>query len=195
MVNKENTQIVLASQSPRRKELLKNLIVSFKCMPAKINEVIEEGKSPQLIVESLANQKALHIVEKINANNLIVIGADTIVVIDDCILGKPTTKSHAMEMMQRLQGRTHDVFTGVVMVNTATNQKLQRHAKTAVTFDKMTTKEIATYVASGEPFDKAGGYGIQGLAGKYITGISGCYYNVVGFPLNLCKNMLDELMR
>jgi septum formation protein len=86
-------------------------------------------------------------------------------------------------------------MTGVVMINMKTNKKIKRHAQTMVRFDEMTEEEIATYVDSGEPFDKAGGYGIQGLAGKFIKEIAGCYYNVVGFPLNLCKNMLDEIIK
>jgi septum formation protein len=175
-------KIILASASPRRYELLKQIKIPFTVQVSKINEnKIKMGK-PQNWVQNLALEKALDVAQSIDEG--LVIGADTVVVKENRVLGKPLTSEEAMSMLNFLSGSTHQVMTGIAIVN-AVNQRIFTDVEiTTVKFRNLTEQEIYSYVASGEPMDKAGAYGIQGLGALLVEGITGCYFNVVGLPLN-----------
>lgn len=175
-------KIILASASPRRYELLKQIKIPFTVQVSKINEnKINMGK-PQNWVQNLALEKALDVAQSIDEG--LVIGADTVVVKENRVLGKPLTSEEAMSMLNFLSGSTHQVMTGIAIVN-AVNQRIFTDVEiTTVKFRNLTEQEIYSYVASGEPMDKAGAYGIQGLGALLVEGITGCYFNVVGLPLN-----------
>ena len=180
--------IILASGSPRRRELLAQAGFEFKVEVSNADEnVIEE--SPEQMVEELAARKAEAVVRLHNKaeDNCLVIGADTIVVLEGKVLGKPVDEEHAKTMLASLSGRTHQVYTGVALfyVKKGTVEKRETfHECTDVTMVSMSEQEIADYVASGDPLDKAGAYGIQGPAAVFISGIKGDYYNVVGLPIS-----------
>lgn len=180
--------IILASGSPRRRELLAQAGFEFKVEVSNADEnVLEE--SPVEMVEELAARKAKAVVNLHDQkeDNCLIIGADTIVVLDGKILGKPSDEEDAKAMLASLSGRTHQVYTGVAlfMVKEGMIEKKKTfHECTDVTMVPMTEKEIAEYVASGDPMDKAGAYGIQGPAAVFISGIRGDYYNVVGLPIS-----------
>ena len=176
--------LILASSSPRRRALLETLGVAFDIIVDAVDETVEGGKSPAETVRSLASRKA----EPVSARNVdrLVLAADTIVVIDGRILGKPSSESEAVQMLSDLSGRTHEVLTGVALFHSKGGRKIVDHEVTEVTFDSLNDDEIADYVAGGSPMDKAGGYGIQDDRGSlFIRRISGDYYNVVGLPLSL----------
>jgi len=189
--------IVLASASPRRQELLRNAGIAFTVQPADINEAPLAGESPRDCAERLAREKALAV---FRARPLdYVLGADTIVVVDGAILGKPRDADDAVRMLRLLSGRTHAVITGVCVVNpVASGQRsvagktdlLTASETTSVTFFELSADEIRDYVATGEPMDKAGGYAIQGMASRWIPRIEGDYSNVVGLPVALVYRML-----
>ena len=179
---------ILASGSPRRRELLSKVIPEFEVIPAEGEETCS-SKEPSKIVEELSFQKASEIFHKILMGSnepIVVIGADTVVSYKYRVLGKPAGKQEAVEMVGLLQGRTHSVFTGVTLFFVEDNEP--RHVTfsecTRVHVSPMTEDEIWEYADSGEPLDKAGAYGIQGLFGKYISRIDGDYYNVVGLPIS-----------
>ncbi len=190
---------ILASGSPRRKELLSKVVPEFEIIPAVSEENCDKDE-PSEIVEELSFQKASEIFHKNlteSREGFVVIGADTVVSYNHRVLGKPSGSREAFEMVKMLQGQTHSVFTGVTLFFADNNEI--KHVTfsecTKVHVAKMTDEEIQEYVDSGEPLDKAGAYGIQGLFGKYITGIDGDFYNVVGLPvarlyLELKKNEL-----
>ncbi len=180
-------QVILASGSPRRKELLKNLVRDFTVIPSDIPEVA--AGTPVRQVEKLAADKAKDIAEK--HSEAIVIGADTIVVIGKTILGKPRDAADAARMLEMLSGKTHKVYTGVAVV--CDEKTIIRSAVTKVTFNSLGTSEIDEYIKTGEPMDKAGAYGIQGYGGKFIKKIDGCYFNVMGFPQSIVYEMLKEI--
>ncbi|MFQ6607710.1 MAG: Maf family protein [Fidelibacterota bacterium] len=172
---------ILASQSPRRKELLKKLEIKFEVYPSNIEETLDNYQKPEIIAEDLSRQKANDVA--IHFPDKIVIGADTIVVIDHEILGKPTDHAHAVKMLRRLSGRTHEVYTGVTLVRLSRNAEFSFSERTEVTFHTLSTEEINAYVKSNPPLDKAGGYGIQDWEAKFVDTFSGCRDNVIGFPL------------
>lgn len=179
--------LILASGSPRRKKLLSMLGLSFEVISSEIEEVIDPGKKPSEIVEYLAYQKGVSVAE--NRPNSLVIAADTIVVLNNKILGQPADKSEAIEMLQSLSGRSHEVYTGVVLIKTGKFAEVIReirfHERTKVTFASLSESEILEYVQTGNPLDKAGAYGIQDERGAlYISGIEGDFYNVVGLPVH-----------
>ena len=180
--------IILASGSPRRRELLEQAGFEFKVEVSNADEnVIEE--SPEQMVEELAARKAEAVVRLHNKkeDTCLVIGADTIVVLDGKILGKPSDGEDAKAMLTSLAGRTHQVYTGVALFwikEGVIEKKKTFHECTDVTMVSMTEQEIADYVASDDPMDKAGAYGIQGPAAVFISGIRGDYYNVVGLPIS-----------
>jgi septum formation protein len=192
--------LVLASASPRRRELLTQAGFTFQVHPAHIPEDPLPGEDPIAYVVRLAREKA-HVVfrELIAANEsqitggngetLAVLGADTTVAIDKVILGKPEDAADAARMLRTLSGRTHHVMTGVALV-TAERTEVAAEV-TAVRFLTLSEQEIAAYVASGEPMDKAGAYGIQGLAARWVPRVEGCYFNVVGLPLALVTTLLE----
>ena len=172
-------KLVLASKSPRRSEILKNAGIKFTVRVADADETIPEGTKPEDAVVFLAARKALA-VER--ADDETVLGADTIVVLDDKILGKPKDREDAFNMLSGLSGRVHSVFTGVCAVGNGTSLTFAEETK--VKFYSLTDDEINEYLDTDEPYDKAGAYGIQGIASKFIQGIEGDYFNVVGLPVS-----------
>lgn len=180
--------LVLASASPRRQELLRNAGISFEVQPADIPEDPLPGESAQECAERLAREKALAIAGKRPVD--VVLGADTVVVIDGQILGKPADAADAARMLRLLAGRKHEVITGVCLV--VRGQWSVASETTVVTMSAIGDAQIADYVASGEPMDKAGAYAIQGIASRWIPGIEGDYSNVVGLPVALVSRMLRE---
>jgi len=186
-------RLVLASASPRRRELLSQAGFSFEVRPAHINEDYRPEEDPIAYVVRLAREKALAIYEQLEDPEAIVLGADTTVTLDGHILAKPDDSSDAGRMLRMLSGRTHRVITGVAF---ATYFGTEVAAEvTGVQFRTLTDEEIAAYIATGEPMDKAGAYGIQGYAAKWIPRIEGCYFNVVGLPLALVSTMLETHLR
>lgn len=176
-------RIILASGSPRRRELMSQIGLQFTVMPSHVEEVIRYT-SPDQIVEDLSRQKAEDIAARWEPGT-IVIGADTVVAIDGEILGKPHTVANAENMLSKLQGRTHQVYTGVTIMERAEggNRSVTFSERTDVHVYPMTREEIHAYAVTGDPLDKAGAYGIQGAFAAYVQGITGDYYNVVGLPI------------
>ncbi len=191
--------LVLASFSPRRQELLRNAGIPCTVYPANIPELPLAGEHPRACAERLAREKARATLRQQAGN--VVLGADTIVVVDDEILGKPRDQADARRMLRRLSGRTHQVITGVCLVRPPLgtgNQKVgtgfedTRSETTLVTMTNLSDDDIQAYIATGEPMDKAGAYAIQGIASRWIPRIEGDYCNVVGLPVALVHRMLQE---
>jgi septum formation protein len=186
-------KLVLASNSPRRIELLRNAGLDFEVIPSDIDEGLPiPGELPEEYAQRLARAKALHVAARSPSGSL-VLGADTIVTISGLILGKPSGPSDAARMLSLLSGQTHEVITAICLVRAPDQIAALKHQTTFVTFCKLTGDEIHAYVASHEPFDKAGAYAIQGLASRFVTQISGCYFNVVGLPVPLLYEVLKTL--
>lgn len=182
-------KLILASSSPRRQELLCKEGIEFEVCPANIPEEQRPGEPPVDYAVRLAQEKALKIAAKFP--DAFVLGADTIVVVDGEILGKPASPQDAARMLAMLSGRTHQVITAVSLV--APGKRIDtRSLTTAVHFRALTSQEIEQYVAGGEPMDKAGAYAIQGGAAPWVTRLEGDYSNVVGLPLPLVKEMLRD---
>ncbi len=185
--------LILASGSPRRKELFTQAGLDFKVDVSDVEEIFDLNLSPEAIVQELSQQKAEAIAQKYE--NAYVVGADTIVVLDGNILGKPENEAHAESMLAILSGRTHDVFTGFSVIEKPEGRHFSGFEKTAVTFKPLTRTEISAYVATGSPMDKAGAYGIQDGSAIFVEKIAGCFYNVVGFPLfrfyEVCRKELS----
>jgi septum formation protein len=190
--------LILASASPRRRDLLEQIGLTFEVETADIDETPQIGEEPIAYVKRLAEHKAASVFARHNADpsreRLIVLGADTTVVCAGQILGKPGDETEAASMLRLLSGRTHQVITGVALV-TATAPPLVEAEVTDVDVAALSDHQIAEYVATGEPMGKAGAYGIQGRAARFIPRISGCYFNVVGLPLARVTAMLGELKR
>ncbi len=183
-------KIILASQSPRRRELLERMgIRKFEICPARGEEVAEPGMAPDRLVNALSRQKAAEVALQAEWEDLI-IAADTVVAIDGMILGKPTDERAAEEMLRRLSGRSHQVYTGLTL-RRGSDIRTQ-HEQTEVRFRPLSWEEIRAYVATGEPMDKAGAYGIQGYGAMLVEGISGDFYNVMGLPVCRLRRMLKE---
>ena len=189
-----NKKIILASASPRRRELLTQIGLTFEVVVSETEEKITSTE-PAKVVEELSIQKAEAVWEKLAQNHNIVIGADTVVACDGKILGKPADVENAVEMLRLLQGRGHEVYTGVTVLYEEDGEKksLTFHEKTTVHFYPMTEAQIREYVATGDPMDKAGSYGIQGFCARYIRGIEGDYNNVVGLPAGRVYQELHKL--
>ncbi|MCD6452464.1 MAG: septum formation inhibitor Maf [Acidobacteria bacterium] len=177
------SRIVLASSSPRRISLLKMLGVTFEPVPASIVEEKREGEEPADFARRIAKEKAFQVAERVKAE--FVIAADTVVVIDGEVLGKPEDENEARRMLEKLSGRTHKVITAVALYKKESGELLLDHKETLVRFTVLSKAEIDWYIRTGEPMDKAGAYGIQGLGSLFIERIDGCYTNVVGLPLPL----------
>jgi len=182
-------RLILASNSPRRQELLRNAGYTFEVRPSSVREERSAAESPQDYVRRLAAEKALSAAGEAAAGSL-VIGADTEVVVDSTVLGKPAGAADAARMLRALSGRSHEVITGVCLVEAPDRIHAVQHATTQVWFRPLDEAEIGAYVATGEPFDKAGAYAIQGRASRFVTRIEGCYFNVVGLPVALVDAML-----
>jgi septum formation protein len=186
--------LVLASASPRRRELLAQAGFAFSVRPAQIPEEPRENEDSITYVTRLAREKADAVFREISSESgppPLVLGADTTVTLDNHILGKPADAPDAVRILQLLSGRTHLVITGVAVV-TAQGTEVAAEV-TAVRFLSLSDREIDDYVATGEPMDKAGAYAIQGRAARWIPRIEGCYFNVVGLPLALVASMLEPL--
>jgi septum formation protein len=186
--------LVLASASPRRQELLRNACIPFTLQPAEIDETPLDGELPRACAERLAQKKALAVAR--NRPEDCVLGADTIVVIDGEILNKPQDAGDATRMLRLLSGRTHEVITAVCIMRPAIRpgERARTASETTrVTMCEISDAEIADYIATGEPMDKAGGYAIQGIASRWIPRIEGDYCNVVGLPVALVFRMLREM--
>lgn len=184
-------KIILASSSPRRKQLLEQIGLEFDIITSDIEENIEKNENAGQLVERLALNKALDVAQRTQTRNL-VIGADTVVCKEQEILGKPRDKQEAYEMLKALSGRTHKVMTGVAIVEAPNGKSLVMHEETSVKFRDLSDDEIKEYIATGEPMDKAGSYGVQGKGALFIEKIDGCYFNVVGLPLSKFCIMIKE---
>ena len=183
--------LVLASASPRRQELLRFAGLKFKTIPAHVDENYSEGETPQQHVRRLAQEKALLIARKYP--RAWVLGADTIVVIDGLILGKPKNKTQAKEMLKKLSGREHKVFTGFTIAHVASKIKQTKVIQSVVKFKMISAAELEGYIACDEPYDKAGGYAVQGRGAYLIQAIRGSYTNVIGLPLCEVLETLKKL--
>ena len=181
-------KLILASKSPRRRELLSMINLDFEVEVCGDPEIVPSNASPEEIVCALGLQKAESIFKK--HPNDCVIGADTLVFFDDTRLGKPRDTNEARDYLRRLQGRSHRVLTGLALIYP--NGRDVRVCETEVTFAPMTQVEIDRYVSTGEPMDKAGAYGIQGPGGIFVTGVKGNYFNVMGMPIQLLYQMLVD---
>ena len=180
--------IILASSSPRRRELLSMIGLNYVIETSGEEEVQPHGLPPAEFVKTLALQKAQPVADLHPGD--CVIGADTIVYLEGDILGKPHTPDVAKAYLRRMQGKQHVVFTGVAVLK---KRKVDvRHCETTVTFAPMTEREIDAYVATGEPLDKAGAYGVQGLGGIFVERVEGNYFNVIGLPLPMLYSMLID---
>src|SRR6266404_2616594 len=189
---KNTMKLILASASPRRAEILRSAGLQFAVLSSAVDETPIPTESPQELVRRLALVKA----ELVAARALgpaIVIAADTIVVLEGTILGKPRTSEDARQMLEKLSGRTHSVMTGVTLIRLPDVERREFIETTQVHFASISNEEIVKYLSSGEPFDKAGAYAIQGLGGRFIPRIDGCYFNVVGLPLSRLYHELSLL--
>jgi len=184
-------KVILASASPRRKVLFKLIGIKAVQMPAHINESIIY-KNPRKLVISHAIQKAKKIEKKVDCD-CVIVAADTIVYLDKKILGKPANIDQMREFLIELSGNYHYVFTGIAIAYK--NRIYSDYEKTRVEFDNLSSSEIEDYIKTREPFDKAGAYGIQGYGSQFIKKISGCYFNVMGFPISMFYQMLKEIFK
>ncbi len=183
-------RVILASKSPRRCEILTTLGVSFEIVVSQADETCFET-DPAKLVEILSRRKAEAVLAGGDfGDDTLIIGCDTVVAIDGKILGKPKDGADAERMLHLLSGRTHEVFSGLTMLYNG--KVITSHDRTEVRFVSMTDCEIRDYIASGEPNDKAGAYAIQGAGARFIAGINGCYYNVVGLPVALLTRLIRE---
>ncbi len=187
--------IILASASERRQELLKRILEDFQIIVSDFDESsIPFKDNISSYVMNLAEGKARSVSKKImDQDNNLVIGCDTLVAFNNKILGKPKDKKDAFEMLQALSGNEHEVYSGLAILDVKSNKIIKDFVCTKVKFSKLTSLQIEKYVNTGDPMDKAGAYGIQGKAGVFVENINGCYYNVVGLPLNKLNSMLMEM--
>ena len=186
-------RFILASASPRRREILENISLDFEIIADESEEIMIEGEKPYDTVKRLAMQKAKNIAAGIESGeNTIVIGADTVVSIDGKILGKPKDEIEAKDMLLTLSGRINTVYTGLAVIETQSGKEVSDFVSTGVKFRNLSEKEIENYIRSGEPMDKAGAYGIQKIGGLFVESINGDYFNVVGLPLCRLGEILSE---
>ncbi|UQZ86747.1 Septum formation protein Maf [Paenibacillus konkukensis] len=194
MSNSGQKKLILASSSPRRQELIRSLMLPYEIRVSDVNEDTEPGLSPAGIVEQLSSRKAAAVCEMYKQENKregIVIGSDTIVVLDGAVLGKPKDKEDALRMLTALQGRAHRVYSGVACIDLESGQEAVSHQVTLVYMKPLTRSQLERYIDTGEPMDKAGSYAIQGLGATIVERIEGDYFNVVGLPLSLLSDMLN----
>ena len=177
-------KIILASQSARRRDILENLGIKFDIKVSSVDESMSDALTPGENVETVSMRKAVAVAEELGiteSDDTLVIASDTVVVCDNTILGKPRDKAHATEMMRMLSGRRHSVISGIAVIYRG--KRVFSHEETEVEFRSLTDAEIEAYVSTDEPYDKAGGYGIQDKAAVFVRGIHGDYLNVVGLPV------------
>jgi septum formation protein len=185
-----SAKIILASASPRRRELLERIGISdFTVFPSSVDETIPENTSPEGAVQLLSKAKAESISEKAG-KDAVIIAADTIVLFGGEILGKPSGRDDAFRMLSMLSGQTHEVFTGLCV--RSGEKEIQTVERTAVKFRELSDEEINRYIDSGEPFDKAGAYGIQGIGSMLVKSVNGDFYNVMGLPVCALSLILKE---
>ena len=182
--------IILASQSPRRRELLGQMgLKGFKVTSPDVDEMVDGNLPPAQIVEELSLRKAAAVAEHADEDDLI-IAADTVVVLEGAVLGKPEDEREAFSMLSALSGNRHYVYTGVTVIRG--DKPVTQHEMTAVSFRELEPEEITNYIATGEPMDKAGAYGIQGLGALLVSGIDGDYFNVMGLPVYRLGRILAD---
>lgn len=185
-------KLILASASTRRAEILRDAGLSFVVLSSAVDETPYTNESPHDLVERLASSKA-ELVAARAIGPAIVIAADTVISLDGHILGKPRSSDDARHMLEKLSGRTHSVVTGVALIRLPDSERRTFVESTLVHFAALSTEQITRYLATSEPHDKAGAYAIQGHAGRFITRIEGCYFNVVGLPLSRLYHALTQL--
>jgi len=183
-------QIILASASPRRKDILRLTGLSFKVRPVDCEENMDIRVPPRRLSRVISAKKARIAAAKYPG--ALIIAADTFIVLGDSILGKPHTPAEAKRMLAALSGKIHSVITGFTIIDTNTGKCASRSVETKVCFEKLTAREISSYVRTGEPLDKAGAYAIQGLGAVFVREIQGDYFNVIGLPLNALKASLRQ---
>ncbi|MGL5346073.1 MAG: Maf family protein [Peptostreptococcaceae bacterium] len=182
--------IILASSSPRRKEILENTKLEFSIVKSDVEEYISEDESPEQAVMRLAFEKCMDVALK--HEDSLVIGADTIVVLDDMILGKPKDESEACYMLKNLSNRVHQVITGISLINLKGNKKIIDYVVSNVKFKDLSEEDIKDYIQTNESLDKAGSYGIQGYGALLVEEIQGDYFNIVGLPISRLSDILKE---
>lgn len=188
-----NRCLILASSSPRRQELIRTLGIPFTIQAPSIDESISTELLPSEAVEEIALRKANTIHDQLKEKqNVVIIGSDTLVFSNGEALGKPVDEHHAFRMLSQLQGTTHEVYTAIACVDAISGESLIKHRSTSVHLIPLTDKQILTYIQTGEPMDKAGAYGIQGLGSTIVDHIEGDYFAVVGLSLNLLTKMLQH---
>lgn len=186
-------RLILASQSPRRIDLLHQLGLRFEVIPSLVAEIMGEDE-PEALVKRLAQEKAAAVAAILSgvASNSVILGADTIVVLDGKVLGKPASREEVVETLTKLSGRVHDVYTGVALLSLPGGEVVLEHQVTQVFFRELDAAEILAYSLLDEPMDKAGSYALQGVASSFVEKIEGCYTNVIGLPIPLTVSMLRK---
>jgi septum formation protein len=189
-------KLVLASASPRRQELISLLGLPVLILPSRVDEDTPDHWSPSQIVEGLSARKALAVKEELlstdDDDSCIIVGSDTIVVLNGKVMGKPRDVQEAEQMLRQLAGEIHEVYTGVTCIRVSDAKTVTTHRITKVKMRNLTADQISRYVATGEPMDKAGAYGIQEIGSLLVESIDGCYFNVVGLPVSLLAVMLEQ---
>lgn len=188
--NENNLKLVLASASPRREDILAGLDLKFTVVPSKLDESKFNNENPLELVTILAEEKARSVSQLVE--DALVIAADTIVVLENEILGKPKNKFEARKMLKMLQGKQHQVITALAVMNSQNGESYTEKNITDVTMTEISEEEIINYVDTGEPLDKAGSYAIQGLGGLFVEEIKGSYYSVMGLPVHQLAKLLDR---
>lgn len=185
-------KVILASKSPRRVEILEKIVKEFEVVQSNFDENTIDFKGDiEKYVKDLSRNKAIEVSKRLNEPS-IVIAADTVVFQDGKVLGKPENEEDAFSMLSSLSGNTHKVYSGICLINTYDDTVVTDCDCTEVRFSELNPRQIRNYINSGEPMDKAGAYGIQGLGGAFVEGIKGCYYNVMGLPLNKLYKALEN---
>lgn len=187
--------LILASASPRRQELISLLGLPVRILPSLVDEDTPDDWSPSQIVEGLSLRKALAVKEELTNSSdasSIIIGSDTIVVLNGRAMGKPSDEQDARQMLKRLSGNIHEVYTGVTCIRVSDAKTVTSHRITKVKMRRLSAEQISRYVATGEPLDKAGAYGIQEIGSLLVESIDGCYFNVVGLPVSLLAVQLEQ---
>jgi septum formation protein len=186
-------RLILASNSLQRRELLRSAGFVFDAIAPQGEESYDGREPPAAFAERMAEHKAAAVAQQFRrAEDVVVLGADTVVVVDGALLGKPGSPAEARRMLEKLSGRMHEVMTAVALAEPGTGRRAVAHEVTRVFFRALTPQEIEDYVAGGEPLDKAGAYAAQGRASRFVARVEGCYFNVVGLPLALVDRLLRE---
>lgn len=184
-------RIVLASKSPRRSEIFKNIGINFEVIESNFVETFDAGMNPEEVVKYLAYKKAENVAKTID-DEALVIGADTIVVLDSTIMGKPLSVENSLYMLKELSGKWHKVYSGICVMSTSSKQYFSDFEVTDVKIKKLSDENIEDYIKTGEPMDKAGAYAIQGIGSLIVEKINGCYFNVVGLPIYKLSSLFER---